>query len=230
MKRKLLSYCVCFSLATGSALAQSAQIKAGLNLANISVSDDGSVDDAKQLASFHVGIIADVPLGTGLLSFQPGLLFTGKGSETMSGSTASSNYSKQTFNPKYIEIPANFVFKLPLGKEYKFFAGAGPYLGIGVGGKNKVMGRIAGLEYSSEKEIRFSNDDPTTISEEEGTGFGIMRRFDYGFNGTGGVEGKTAVLSVNYGYGLAKLRSGTHSSANDNNKHRVLGISLGFKF
>jgi hypothetical protein len=230
MKQKLLSFCVFFSLATGSALAQSAQIKAGVNLANISITDDGSVDDAKQLASFHVGIVADLPLGTGLLSFQPGLLFSGKGSETLSGSTASPNFSKQTFNPKYIEVPAYFIFKLPAGKEYKFYAGAGPYLGIGVGGKNKVVGRIAGIDYSGEQEIRFSNDDPTTVNQEEGAGFGIMRRFDYGFNGTAGVEGKTAVLSVNYGYGLAKLQSGAHSSANDNNKHRVLGISLGFKF
>jgi hypothetical protein len=57
-----------------------------------------------------------------------------------------------------------------------------------------------------------------------------MRRFDYGFNGTAGIEGKTAVLSLNYGYGLAKLQSGAKSSANDNNKHRVIGLSIGFKF
>jgi hypothetical protein len=171
-------------------LAQSAQIKAGVNLANISVSDDGSVDDARQLASFHVGIIGRSAPRYGLAFISARPSFSGKGSETMSGSTSSSNYSKQTFNPKYIEIPANFVFKLPMGKEYKFFAGAGPYLGIGVGGKNKVMGRIAGIEYSSEKEIRFSNDDPTTVSEEEGTGFGIMRRFDYGFNGTAAWKAK----------------------------------------
>jgi hypothetical protein len=230
MKTKLLFLCVCLSVAAGRALAQSAQIKAGVNLANVSITDDGSVDDAKQLTSFHVGIIGELPLGTGLLTFQPGLLFTGKGSETLSGSTASDNYRKQTFNPKYLEIPANFVFKLPLGKEYRVFAGAGPYVAIGIGGKNKVASRILGLDTRTEQTIRFSNDDPTTVNEEEGAGFGIMRRFDYGLNGTAGIEGKTAVLSLNYGYGLAKLQSGTKSSANDNNKHRVIGLSVGFKF
>jgi hypothetical protein len=83
--------------------------------------------------------------------------------------------------------------------------------------------------YSGERDIKFSNDDPTTTNEEEGAGFGIMRRFDYGLNGIAGVESGSVVLSVNYGYGLAKLQSGTNSSANDANKHRVLSLSLGFK-
>jgi hypothetical protein len=230
MKTKLFSFCVCFVLASGAAFAQSAQIKAGVNLANVSVTDDGSVEDARQLTSFHVGIIGDLPLGNGAFAFQPGILFSGKGSETKTGSTSSSYYNRQTFNPKYIEIPANFIFKLPASKEYKFFAGAGPYLGIGVGGRNKAAGRFAGIDYSGEQKIQFSNDDPTTVNEEEGTGFGLMRRFDYGFNGTAGIEGKTAVLSLNYGYGLAKLQSGAKSSANDYNKHRLIGLSIGFKF
>lgn len=80
------------------------------------------------------------------------------------------------------------------------------------------------------KKIKFSNDDPTTTNYEEGAGFGIMRRFDYGLNATAGIETKGAVLAVNYGYGLAKLQSGTDSNADDKYKHRVLSFSVGFKF
>jgi hypothetical protein len=230
MKLKFFFVAALFTLISSAALAQSAQLKVGVNLANISVTNDGRVADAKQLTSFHVGIIGDLPLGSDLVSLQPGILFTGKGAKAQSGSSGSSTYSKQTFNPKYIEIPANLVFKLPLGKEARLFAGAGPYLGIGIGGKNKIEGRFAGVEFSGEKDIKFSNDDPTTINEDEGAGFNIMRRFDYGLNGTAGLESKAMVLSVNYGYGLAKLQSGSNSSANDANKHRVLSLSVGFKF
>ncbi len=84
--------------------------------------------------------------------------------------------------------------------------------------------------YESERDIKFSNDDPTTLSDEEGAGFGILKRFDYGLNGTVGIEGKSIVLGVNYGLGLAKLQSGSNSDADNNNKHRVFGISVGFKF
>ena len=74
-----------------------------------------------------------------------------------------------------------------------------------------------------------SNDDPTTLSAEEGAGLGIMKRFDYGINGLAGIEFAKAVLSVNYGFGLAKLQSGSSSSSDNNNKHRVLSFTLGVK-
>ena len=56
-----------------------------------------------------------------------------------------------------------------------------------------------------------------------------MKRFDYGLNGTLGIETKNIVLSVNYGLGLAKLQSGSNSSEDDRNKHRVLSFTVGFK-
>jgi hypothetical protein len=229
MKRNTLSLFAALTLVSGSVMAQSAQIKAGVNLANISITDDGSVNDAKQLTSFHVGLIAEVPLGSDFITLQPGLFYTGKGSKTQSGNTGSGTYSKQTFSPKYIEVPANIVFKLKVGKEGRVFAGAGPYVAIGITGKNTIEGRFAGVDYSGEKDIKFSNDDPATWNQEEGAGFGILRRFDYGLNGTAGIESKSLVLSVNYGYGLAKLQSGSNSSADDANKHRVLSLSIGFK-
>ena len=56
-----------------------------------------------------------------------------------------------------------------------------------------------------------------------------MKRFDYGLNGTAGIDLKKAVLFVNYSWGLAKLQSGNNSSDDDHNKHRVLSFALGFK-
>jgi hypothetical protein len=204
-------------------------LKAGFNAANVSIKDDGSIDEAKMLPSFHVGLQGDIPVIKNLLSIQPGLLLTGKGSKIQSGNTTDANYYKATSNPLYIELPVNVVAKVPLGdKESKFFAGAGPYVAMGIAGKNKSEGRFAGIGYTSEKSIRFSNDNPAT-SGEEGAGFNIMRRFDYGLNGTIGFEGKSAVFSVNYGLGLAKLQSGTNSNADNNNKHRVLSFSIGFR-
>jgi hypothetical protein len=201
-------------------------LRGGLNLANVSTSDNGSVDDAKMLVSFQAGIIGDIHVGS-ILYFQPGLLFTGKGTKTQSGTEGSANWYKATTNPYYIELPATLILKSP--GEVKFFGGAGPYVAMGITGKNKAEGSFFGAGFKSEKSIEWSNDDPTTLNNEEGAGFGIMRRFDYGINGTVGVEGKSAVFSVNYGLGLAKLQSGTNSSADNNNKHRVLSLTVGLK-
>ena len=211
--------------------AQSGQIRAGINLANVSTTENGRVNDVNQLTSFHVGVIGDVKIGASFLSLQPGLLFTGKGSKIQEGTAGQSGYYKQTFNPRYLEVPVNLVFKAPIGNSARFFVGAGPYAAIGIGGKVTTEGtNILGQTYSHENDIQFSNDDPTTFNKEEGAGLGLVRRFDYGLNGTTGIEGKSMVVGVNYGLGLAKLQSGSNSDDDNNNKHRVLSFTLGFKF
>lgn len=227
--KKTISMLLLGSFAVAIAHAQSGVIlKGGVNLANVTTTTNGHVDDAKMLTSFHVGFVGDLALAK-VLSFQPGVLLTGKGSKTQSGNEGDANFYKATTNPLYIEIPANLVFKLPMTSQTKFFFGAGPYLAIGVGGKNKTEGSFAGVGFENKNDIEWSNDDPTTLNYEEGAGFGIMRRFDYGLNGTAGFEFQKVLLGVNYGLGLAKLQSGTNSSDDDMNKHRVWSFSLGVK-
>ena len=202
-------------------------LRGGVNLANVTISENGRIDDAKAITSFQAGLIGDISLGQ-FVSLQPGLLVTGKGSKTQSGETTDANYFKATSNPLYLEVPLNLVFKFGADDGPRFFAGAGPYLAIGIAGKNKTEGKIFGTAFSSENNIDWSNDDPTTLTYEEGVGFGVMKRFDYGLNGTAGIDLRKAVLSVNYGLGLAKLQSGSENS-DENNKHRVLSFTIGFK-
>jgi hypothetical protein len=123
----------------------------------------------------------------------------------------------------------NLVVKLPLGdKQSSFFFGAGPYAAIGVAGKNKVDGHSGPINFHSSDNIDFSNDDPTTFNEQEGAGLGIMRRFDFGINGTAGLELHGFLVSANYGWGLTKINS-VEKNDDDKNKHRVLSLSVGFK-
>ncbi|MGN6494593.1 MAG: porin family protein [Agriterribacter sp.] len=229
MKKTILAFgslLVC-TVATVKAQQSSVFVKGGVNIANVTTDKDGNVDDAKGIASFHVGLQADLPI-TKFFALQPGVFFTGKGTKLEGGNTSGDNWFRSTTRPYYIEVPVNAVFKVPLGDESSFFVGAGPYVGIGVAGKNKVEGEILGVGFSSTDNIKFSDDDPFT-GDEEGAGYGVMRRFDYGLNGTVGLQGKRAMISVNYGLGLAKLQSGTSSSDDELGKHRVLSLTLGFK-
>jgi hypothetical protein len=202
-------------------------IRGGVNIANVTTTNDGDIDKANSLTSFQAGIIGDFHLFP-FFSLQPGILFTGKGSKTESGNTSDPTYYRATSNPYYIEIPVNLVFKTPTGP-VKFFAGAGPYLGIGVAGKNTVDGKFLGTSFHSENDIEWSDDDPSTLDYEEGSGYAIMKRFDYGLNGLAGIETKKAILSLNYGLGMAKLQSGSNSQADDKNKHRVFSVTLGIR-
>ncbi|MBO9202574.1 MULTISPECIES: outer membrane beta-barrel protein [Niastella] len=222
-----LSLISCLSVPSFSQTG-AAWLKGGVNFANVSYKSNGEVDDANMLTSFHVGIMGDITIAK-VLAIQPGIFFTGKGSKIQSGSPNDLTYYKATANPLYIEVPVNAVIKLPLASESNIFFGAGPYIAMGVGGKRKIEGKYVNVAYSSKEKIEFSNDDPSTFNNEEGTGLGVMRRFDYGFNGTAGFELNSVLIAVNYGYGLAKLQSGSNSTDDNNNKHRVLSLSVGFK-
>ncbi len=206
---------------------QAQYFKAGINFANISTTNDGDIDESKMLTSFNAGFSGDIQVAK-ILYFQPGITITGKGAKTQSGNTTDANYYRATSNPLYVEIPANFVIKTP-GTGARLLVGAGPYLAVGLAGKNKVDGKFLGTSFSSSESIKWSDDDPSTLDYEEGSGYGIMKRFDYGLNALAGIEMKNTLLLVNYGHGLAKLQSGSNSSADDKNKHRVFSVSIGFK-
>ncbi|HEX8334292.1 MAG TPA: outer membrane beta-barrel protein, partial [Segetibacter sp.] len=114
-------------------------LKGGVNLANISVTDDGRVDEANGITSFHAGIGIDLPLSDGL-SLQPGLLLSGKGAKTQMGQTTDATYWKATSTPLYVELPLNLVGKIPLSEYTRVYIGAGGYAAAGVGGKNEREG------------------------------------------------------------------------------------------
>lgn len=224
MKTRLFTVAVVFL--AFSTFSQAQILRGGINLANITITNDGDIDKNKMLTSFQVGLIGDIKI-LPFLYFQPGVLFTGKGSKTEQGQPSDFQYYRATSNPYYIEVPVNLVLKTP--GPIKFFAGAGPYIAVGIAGKNKVNGKNGPLTFNSENKIKWSDDDPSTFDYEEGAGYGILKRFDYGLNAIAGVQLTKLVLSANYGLGLAKLQSGTNSSADDKNKHRVLSFTVGIK-
>lgn len=225
MKIKLIAAAIVLA---SSAQAQHGRIQAGVNLANVTTTNDGRINNANMLTSFQVGIVGDAHIAS-IFYLQPGILFTGKGSKIEIGRPTDNLYIKQTSNPFYIEVPMNLVAKLPFNSESHFFFGAGPYGAIGVAGKVKTDKQMLGFQSHYENNIVFSNDDPTTFNEEEGTGIGVLKRFDYGVNGVVGVEGPKLAISAGYGLGLAKLQSGTNNGKDNDNKHRVLSLTVGFK-
>lgn len=227
---------------TGSLFAQQTQtkelkpnpggiyIKGGYNAANVSVTQNGSVNDSKTLSTFHAGVIGDIPLAS-FLSFQTGLLLNGQGSKAttyLDASNHSDNFVKETFNPLYLQLPANLVFKVPLGTDFRLYAGAGPYAQMGIGGKTKVTSTVAGVETVTSHDIKFNNDNPLTDPQEDAS-YNKLKRFDFGINALAGIEISRFSVGVGYGWGLTKIRSTQTDNSTDNNKFRTFSIGLGVR-
>jgi len=210
------------------ALSTKAQIyvQGGLNLANITKTNDGQTEKNNILPSFNVGILGRLKLDP-MFNLESGVLLTGHGSKAETYFNGGTDYVKTKFNPLYIQVPLNAILKIPLDKGSNVFFNAGPYAAIGIGGKSTSESKFGPLLSSSSKTIAFSNDDPFT-SQEEDAGYNKLKRFDFGLNFGGGFQFKHVILKVNYGLGLAKINSTeSNNTANDKNKYRTLSFSVG---
>ncbi|HRY31392.1 MAG TPA: porin family protein [Bacteroidales bacterium] len=203
-------------------------IRGGLNMANMSIKD--SDPGPKSLMSFHFGGVVEYMLSENL-SFEAGLLYSGKGSKTefyervdMMGMYYELSGDVK-FAPSYLEIPINAVYKVPVGDNHLLIYG-GPYLGFGIGGKSKgdldintnIPGfdpATLGIETSYDESIKFGS------SEEDD-----LKGMDFGLNIGAGFEFSGIQVRAQYGLGLANLS--TYSEGDIKNK--VIGISVAYMF
>lgn len=213
------------SALTISATAQKTYIQGGLNLANITKTEDGQTQDNNILPTFNVGIMHQFSLSP-VIGLETGLLFEGKGAkaETYFTSSTDNNYIKSKFNPLYFQVPLNLLLKVPMGAGSQLYFNAGPYAAIGVAGKSKTESKILGVNSTSESNIKFTSTDPNV---DDGA-YDKLKRFDFGLNFGAGIALKHLIIKANYGLGLTKINSTeTNNNANDKNKYRTVSISVG---
>lgn len=229
-KRILLSFAT-LAISLGAMAQVRVGVKGGWNLSTITVNNSGDVDNDKSLSGFNIGVIADMPLVPKILSFQPGVFYTTKGAKLVSGDKddASSLYTRVSTRPSYIEVPLNFIGKIPVGENARLFAGVGPYFAFGVAGKNKIEYRLNGVTTSSESNIKWDDDTPFN-DDDPNQGLNKYKRFDWGGNLQIGAEISNVIISAQYGLGFNKINSGGEDGNNDKNKNRVFSVNVGYLF
>ena len=200
-------------------------LEGGVNCSWVSVTNGGRFDNANTLTSYQFGLTWDKHLAKSAY-LQTGVHYTGKGAKMQLGEeNVDAIWYESKTNPFYLEIPLNIVLKCTGNGKARLFAGTGPYVAFGVGGKNKVEGKIDNTFFKSEDKIKFTDEEQgTSLPLQDLAGFPNMHRLDYGFNILAGVECKKLMFKAQYGYGLAKLAPGYED---DKNKMRVLSFTLG---
>ncbi|PSL49181.1 outer membrane protein with beta-barrel domain [Chitinophaga niastensis] len=221
MKKNVLLIAVAL-LGTLSTYAQvKLGVKAGFSAASINATADGKSDNEgrKILPAFHAGLIADFTLAENF-SLQPGLFYSAKGVKASSEASAGGVSAKETMTVKlnYLEIPVNFLYKHEMGGG-KLFAGFGPYIAFGIGGKVKSTYEVNGQKQSNETKVKFDG------KKDANDGNVHMKTLDAGANFTVGYELKGGFLvGVNYSLGLTNCTVAENSTS----KNRYFGISVGY--
>jgi hypothetical protein len=201
----------------------------GVNYAGISRNGERNLTKTTSVTSFQAGFMTHYSFNK-LVGVQTSLLFTGKGAQVKSSMESPSTYFEATSGPYYLELPVSAVFNVPLKSlKSNFFGGAGPYVAVGIGGKNKADGVISGgMPFSVNNSINFDNESGSEAQFNKWAGMGYLKRLDYGLNATAGVMFDRLLLSINYGYGLTDINR-TNFDYEDKYRHRVLSLTAGFR-
>ena len=180
------------SLAVGLLLAMPASaqvpdvgIEAGINFSNTTFSYDSPIsgdedENGDYRTGLKLGAFLDYQLSRGVY-FQPGLYLSQKGSEEFQ------NDERQDLRINYLELPFNFLLKAGTNSTGRFFLGAGPYVGVAIGGETDF--------YGDEDDLEIGNDRNDLIG-----------RLDAGLNATTGYEFPRGLFfRANVALGLANV-------------------------
>ena len=119
-------------------------------------------------------------------------------------------------NPYFLNIPIHIGYKFSLGHNTALFAHVGPYIGIGLFGKNKLV-----TETEAGKKATTTLAD-NVFSDKQ------AERFDWGIGGKVGVEfAKHVQVAVGYDWGLKNLKT---SSNPVDFKNKVFSVLCAYMF
>jgi hypothetical protein len=210
MKRLLLTIAIFSYLGING---QTYRVKGGLNLSTmLAESEDPRVgiwsDDFKMKPGFHIGATAEFKL-TEIFSFETGLLLTTKGYKMERERFFMDTYESEV-NFLYLDIPLLTKASFDIG-DTRIYGVFGPYLGIGLSGKGESK---AG-----------PNEKETVLFEYDVEWGRDFKRTDFGLTLGAGVELNSIQIGLTYSLGLANI----YLENGETQKHRVLGISLGYR-
>lgn len=219
MKSKVLL----FALATTAlALSSKAQdkttfgVRAGVNFTNMNGEENNHDLDNKIKTGFNIGVNAEIPVAQDFY-LQPGLLFSTKGAKNKEEGDA-----KTKVKLSYLEVPINLLYKPTLG-DGKLLLGFGPYIGIGISGKEEW-----GKDYQNSYDVKFKND----VKDSDPDDKRYVKGLDFGGNLLVGYELSSKISAqLNAQLGMSNLVPKENGKKSDDKiKNTGFGISIGYRF
>jgi len=174
------------------------------------------MDDLKMNLGFNLGVTAEFPI-TDLFSFETGLMLNTKGfkineEEELLGETMELKVKTNIF---YLDIP--LTAKIGFDADgAKIYAIAGPYVGFALMGKVKAEATFMGETETETETLEFGSDDDQA------------KRLDYGLLIGAGAEFGKITFGATYGLGMANMSNYSDNGYKEN--HRVISISVGYRF
>jgi hypothetical protein len=215
---KLLIVVIALTM-TAESIAQEVVVNAGFNLSSQLIEKDNQTyyDGIGWKPGFIFGATTAIPI-TGVFSFEPGISLSTKGykQSLAQGGPLDVTDVKRNVNLYCVDLPINVKALFDIGTT-KIYGTLGPYIGIGLWGKEKSDYLFRGEPSSGNLDINWGSDAETDD----------YKRIDFGLNAGVGLEIKSVRIGLSYSYGLANISPNADGGLKINN--RVITFSLGYK-
>lgn len=218
MKYLVLFLFTVFTLTFASkSIAQTLFVKAGPNYSSQFFKSDipGYPEGIRWKPGFTLGVMASIPL-THIVSFQTGLSLVNRGykQSQAQGGALDIEDVKNTVNLYYAELPFDIKGISSIGNT-KIFAILGPYIGLGLWGKEKSSYLFRGAPRTENTTISWGTDPETDT----------YKRLDIGLNAGLGIEVNLFQIGLDYGLGLSSISPVSNSVQRINNTDLTLYVA-----
>lgn len=194
--------------------------KAGINFASIGAYNNPNIStyQSKNYTNIRLGQVTEI--GWQRFAIQTGLILDGKGGiDTYINPETSTNRRKNT-RLYYLEIPVNFLYKVPT-KAGTLFLGSGPYAAYGIAGNYSLSGIIFDSPIDGNNSVSFGNGENNDY-----------KRTDYGMNLRAEIRLLHGIgFELNYEYGLKNIATpSVYDDVNIKTRNKVFGIAVSYLF
>lgn len=182
-------------------------VKAGLNISNVAqnFADPSDEFKTKLKPGFQLGVVVNYEL-TESFSLISGLSYINKGAsedleDGLQAGVTAEGYSRLALG--YLEVPLNFVYKIN-----NFNIMAGPYVALGINGKEKwdytfkLNGQVISESADEFSDYKFKN---TLGDTEMADNSAYLKAIDAGLNFGVGYNINGMVIDLNYSLGLTNM-------------------------
>lgn len=207
MKKPLLSLGVAVLFAASAQAQTDFGIKGGVNFPTYSYGDREAFSEAEPIVSFYLAGYLDMRIAS-VFYLRPEVSLQGKGARVTKTDIVS-GADEIIQRTRWLDVPINFLGKVPVGNSGNVFAGAGPYIGFAMNGENTYA----------------DGSTSAVIIYKDNT----LRSLDHGINFLAGLKFGFISLNANYRLGLANITYNTNKWSKDI-KNRVFSLGIGVSF
>lgn len=235
----LLSCVALLTLTTPSFGQVKIGVKGGMNLCTIHQNfDEAELEyETKIRPGFHLGVTIEKQLNE-KIALQTGLMYSRKGFSVDMEEESEYDYEYKGYDRislSYLEIPVHFAYRVT----DMFQIYAGPYLALGIGGKEKYDYDVKDLLYDTDF-VNRSGDNKfkpflgkVSSSDLDKDEIG-MRALDMGLDFGLGVEMDKVLVNVGYSFGLGNIvpqyESNKDYAKDRKMTNRVFSVSVSYFF